>query len=122
MPTAAVGIECGPGYLGGNGLLTASVYADGLTVAVGIAPTSSIRVARHVIDPRRSPVRGGQIYADGLAVGIGLAHGCCHVSDPRPLPHHRSVAVCADMPTALPSVYLYFFIYIIYFFLFFFTT
>ena len=120
MPTAAVGIdkpvgiERGPGYPGGNGLLTASVYADGLTAAVGIAPTSWIRVARRSV--------GWQIYADGLAVGIRLAHGCCHVIDPRPLPRHRSVAVCAGMPTPLPSSYLYFFIYIIYFFLFFFTT
>ena len=76
MPTAAVGIERGPGYPGGNGLLTASVYADGLTAAVGIDATSSIHVARLAV--------GWQIYADGLAVGTGLAHGCCHVIDPRP--------------------------------------
>ena len=73
MPTAAggidkpVGIERGPGNPGGNGLLTASVYADGLTTAVGIDATSSIHVARLAV--------GWQIYADGLAVGIERGPG-----------------------------------------------
>ena len=64
MPTVAVGIEKavgiarGPGYPDGDGLLTASVYTDWLTAAVGIDAMSLIRVARHVINPRHSPVRG----------------------------------------------------------------
>ena len=64
MPTVAVGVEKavgiahGPGYPDGDGLLTASVYTDWLTAAVGIDAMSLIRVARHVINPRHSPVRG----------------------------------------------------------------
>ena len=126
MPTAAVGIEepvgieRGPGYPGGNGLLTASVYADGLTAAVGIAPTSSIRVARHVIDPRRSPVRG--------VANLCRRPGRRHRPGPWMLPRHRSPPFATSSIRgrvrryADGKAYLYFFIYIIYFFLFFFTT
>ena len=62
--------------------MTASVYADGLTAAVGIAPTSSIRVARHVIDPRRSPVRG--------VANLCRRPGRRHRPGPWMLPRHRS--------------------------------
>ena len=62
--------------------MTASVYADGLTAAVGIAATSSIRVARHVIDPRRSPVRG--------VANLCRRPGRRHRPGPWMLPRHRS--------------------------------
>ena len=88
MPTVAVGIEeavgiaRGPGYPDGDGLLTASIYADGLTAAVDIDATSSIRVARHVIDPRRSPVRG--------VANLCRRPGRRHTPGPWMLPRHRS--------------------------------
>ena len=122
MPTAAVGIdkpvgiERGPGYPGGNGLLMALVYADGLTAAVGIAPTSSIRVARHVIDPRRSPVRG--------------VANLCRRPGPWMLPRHRSPPFATSSIRGRVRRYgdglgkavgIPLFFYIIYFFLFFTT-
>ena len=116
MPTVAVGIEeavgiaRGPGYPDGDGLLTASIYADGLTAAVGIDATSSIRVARHVIDPRRSPVRG--------VANLCRRPGRRHRSGPWMLPRHRSAPMGMSMPTALPSAYLHFLIYIFFNFLF----